>query len=636
MALSMDQRVDDPALPRRRRPELSVLPESARLAMPDQVLWPQRDAKEAHSVRLARAALFALTVAGTGAFAHLLYRVLSVAEPTALQLVFWLLSTICFSWIMIGSASALIGFVSLLVQPSSPGETKPLSRAGRFRTALLFPVYREQPQAVAAAIETIARDLEAAAAAGRFDIFVLSDTQDAGERLSELSLYAELRRRLAGTTEVYVRWRTPNIGKKAGNIRHWIELFGGAYRYFICFDADSVMSATCVLRLVDEMEKDPKAGLIQTVPRLVGGRTTFARLQQFAANYYGPVVAAGIAAWHGRSGNYWGHNAIVRTDAFAKAAGLPLLPGNPPLGGHVLSHDFVEAALLRRAGWHVRLVPGLAGSWEGCPPALGDVIVRDRRWAQGNLQHLRLIGAPGLRILSRLHLGLGALAYISAPIWALTLMIGVLLSLQGKYVAPAYFGSGMSLFPNWPVFDAQKALTLFIATVAVVHLPKLLGAIWALRSAADRARQGGAARVIGGTLIESVCATLVAPILMVTQSSAVMAILAGRDAGWGAQRRSDVGATFAATLRQHRWHFAWGLLTAAVSIMISFAVFAWMSPIIAGLLLAAPLAQATAHEAPGWLATLLATPEDREPGPVLSQFDLKRREWTEIAHAMNL
>ena len=384
------------------------------------------------------------------------------------------------------------------------------------------------------------------------------------------------------------------------------------------------------------MEEDPRTGLIQTVPRLVGGVTTFARLQQFAANVYGPVLAAGLAAWHGRNGNYWGHNAIVRTAAFAQAAGLPHLPGGPPLGGHILSHDFVEAALLRRAGWYVRLLPRLGGSWEGCPPALGDLIVRDRRWAQGNLQHLRLLGGRGLTFVSRLHLLLGAVSYISAPVWALTLVIGMLLAVQGKYTAPSYFGSDMSLFPKWPVFDAKKALALFIATVLVVHLPKLLGAAWALRTAQERARHGGAARVLAGMLLESICATLVAPVLMVTQTAAVLAILAGRDAGWGAQRRTGAGAAFRDVLRQHRWHLAWGLLTLSVCITISTAVLAWMSPIILGLVLAAPFAMVTAHAAPRWVSALLATREERAPDALLERLAAKRAEWRAVALGMRV
>lgn len=262
--------------------------------------------------------------------------------------------------------------------------------------------------------------------------------------------------------------------------------------------------------------------------------------------------------------------------------------------------------------------------------------MRDRRWAQGNLQHLRLVSGRGLTLVSRLHLLLGAVAYISAPVWALTLLIGMLLAVQGKYVMPSYFGTDMSLFPKWPVFDAQKALMLFIATVAVVHLPKLLGVIWALRNREERRQHGGALHVIAGALFESICATLTAPILMVTQTAAVLAIVAGRDAGWGAQRRSGAHAPFTAFLRQHRWHLAWGILTLVVCMTISMAVLAWMSPIILGLVFAAPLAKATAHAAPRAIARLLATREEHAREPLLERLTAKREEWRRVAREMRV
>ena len=321
-----------------------------------------------------------------------------------------------------------------------------------------------------------------------------------------------------------------------------------------------------------------RQGLIQTVPRLVGGQTLFARLQQFAASTYGPLVAAGLAAWHGPGGNYWGHNAIIRTKAFASCAGLPPLPGRAPLGGQILSHDFVEAALLRRGGWEVYLVPSVGGSFEGCPPTLSDLIVRDRRWAQGNLQHMRLLTVPGLPLLSRIHLAMGALSYLASPVWALSLLVGVVLAVQAKYATPAYFGSEASLFPKWPVFDAQMALSLFFATVLVVHLPKLLGAVWAMRSSVERKRHGGVLNVIGGVTLESLLSTLIAPVLMVTQTAAVVGILTGRDAGWSAQRRVTARASAIEFLAQHRWHMAWGVLGAVICWSISSGVLAWMSP----------------------------------------------------------
>jgi membrane glycosyltransferase len=596
--------------------------------MPEQIFWPERHRRfsPARRVRIARLVLVVVWTLATGAFAFTLYRVLSVESPTVLQLVFWLLSTVCFAWVAIGSASALIGFLALLATRTTDTLELPLPEmVPRGRTALLFPVYREDARAVAATIDTMDREIAAAKAAELFDVFILSDTQDTAERLLEQRIYRHLRARTS--IRVYARWRTPNFGRKAGNICDWIKRFGAGYPYFVILDADSVMSAEALLRLASAMDAHPRAGLIQTVPRLVSGRSLFARLQQFAAGYYGPIVAAGLAAWHGPGGNYWGHNAIIRSKAFATSAGLPVLPGTPPLGGLILSHDFVEAALLRRAGWQVHMVPSLEGSYEGCPPTLSDLIVRDRRWAQGNLQHVRLLGVRGLPLLSRIHLGMGAFSYLASPIWALTLLVGVLLAVQAKYATPTYFGSEVSLFPKWPVFDAQRALTLFFATVLVVHLPKLLGAAWALRNRIEWRRNGGFLRVTSGVLLECILSTLIAPLLMVTQTRAVASILMGQDAGWRPQRRVAANAPLAEFAQQHRWHTVWGLAGAIACWTISPAVFAWMNPIIIGLLLAAPIARLTARPARNALAQLLATPEERHSPPLLANLDAVRIHW---------
>ncbi|HWB45240.1 MAG TPA: glucans biosynthesis glucosyltransferase MdoH [Hyphomicrobiaceae bacterium] len=612
----------------------SIIPEPSGCQMPEQALWRHRRPQSGTrtKVRLARLTVLVLWLVATAAFAWTLYRVLSVETPTTLQIIFLVLSTLCFAWVAAGAASALVGFAALVCARNIDTlELPPPRPQGCAQTALLFPVYREDAAGVAALVDTMCQDLAATGAGDRFDVFILSDTQDAPERLLEQRIYGELRSRHEGRLQIYIRWRTPNEGKKAGNIRDWIEHFGARYLYFIILDADSIMSASTLLSLVAGMEDNPRAGLIQTVPRLVGGQSLFARLQQFAAGYYGPVVAAGLAAWHGHGGNYWGHNAIIRTRAFAESAGLPKLPGKPPRGGHILSHDFVEAALLRRARWEVHLVPSVEGTYEGCPPTLGDLIARDRRWAQGNLQHLRLLGASGLPFLSRVHLGMGALAYLASPVWALTLLIGVTLAFQAKYATPSYFGSEGSLFPKWPVFDAKTALALFFATVFVVHLPKLLGSIWAVRNAKQRKRNGGVARVVAGVLVESVFSALIAPVLMVTQTSAVLSILFGRDAGWGAQRRVEADVALFQLMKQHRWHLVWGAGGALVCAAISSAVLAWMSPIIVGLLLAPLIAVFSAQRTRGIWTALLAIPEERYPSSFLASSIARRAAWPAMA-----
>ncbi len=456
----------------------ALLGPSAPLAMPQQDfgkkparLWPKQ-----RGAWIPRAALFFGAALMTAAFAHELYGVLSFVQVTPIQLLFLVLSTLSFGWIAVGTLSAAMGFLPLFAGEKAdnidiPTADGPLSQ----RTALLFPVYHEDPARIAGTIAAIAEELEAMGKASAFDVYVLSDTRGADVGAAEEAAYAELKRVLAGQVQLYYRRRAENTGRKAGNIKDWVERFGAAYEFFVILDGDSIMSGTTLVRLGRAMEATPSAGLIQTVPQLTGGVTLLQRLMQFASNIYGPAVSAGLAVWSRDQGNYWGHNAIIRTVAFAGSAGLPDLPGKAPFGGHIMSHDFVEAVLLERAGWRVHMAPTLDGSYEGMPPRLIDLIVRDRRWSQGNLQHLAIVGAPGISAMGRLHLGMGALAYIVSAIWAGSLLVGVVLALQGQQMLPSYFTDSKTLFPIWPVIDPGAAMRLFLATMAVVLLPKVLG-----------------------------------------------------------------------------------------------------------------------------------------------------------------
>ena len=351
-----------------------------------------------------------------------------------------------------------------------------------------------------------------------FDVFVLSDTRGDAEAEREADLYRALGEKIRAITPVYYRRRERNTARKSGNIADWIERFGAAYQSFIVLDGDSVISGATLVSLAAAIESNPKAGLIQTVPRLVGGETLLQRLQQFASNTYGPAVAAGLAFWHRDQGNYWGHNAIIRTAAFAAAAGLPDLSGRRPFGGHILSHDFVEAVLLQRAGYGVHMMPSLRGSYEGLPPNIIDVVARDRRWAQGNLQHLAIVSQPGLTPMGRLHLSMGAASYLISAVWAMSLVVGVILALQGQQMIPSYFRDAKTLFPIWPIIDPGAALRLFLATLIVVLLPKALGLLLTWKEARAQRNVFAAVRVTLGVLIETIYSMLIAPIFMVTQT----------------------------------------------------------------------------------------------------------------------
>jgi membrane glycosyltransferase len=387
-------------------------------------------------------------------------------------------------------------------------------------------------------------------------------------------------------------------------------------------DADSLMTGYSIASLAAAMEADPDAGIIQTLPLIINRNTLFARIQQFAARIYGPVIASGLAVWSGRDGNYWGHNAIIRTAAFAGHCGLPDLRGRPPFGGHVLSHDFVEAALIRRAGYAVYMLPVLGGSYEESPPSLIDVATRDRRWAQGNLQHSRIMGGAGFVLPTRQHFATGIMGYLASPFWMAQLLVGIVLVLQSTYIRPEYFTDEFRLFPAWPRFDSERALMLFGVTMAVLLMPKLFGLIIALLNSATRKACGGGLRLIASTLLEVLMSALIAPIMMVIQTGSVMQIIFGRDTGWNPQRRDDGSIPLRDIIRRHRSHVALGFVTLITGLLISPSLVAWMSPTIAGLILAIAISWASGQLFIGLAlkrAGLLLTPEEAAPPEIATR-----------------
>jgi membrane glycosyltransferase len=603
-------------------PALMNLPEQP-LAMPPQD-FAERVAITREQKRrgywVPRAAVFFGAALLTAAFAYELYGVLSVVQVTPIQFGFLVLSTISFGWIALGTLSCAMGFLPLFAgeKADSVRLAKSISTPAQ-KTALLFPVHHEDPASIAGTITAISEELEAIGQTKAFDVFILSDTRGAAAGEAEEAAYRELIERLKGSLNIYYRRRIEAGARKAGNIKDWVERFGGGYEQFIILDADSVMSGEALVKLALAMDADPNAGLIQTVPRIVGGSTLLQKLQQFACNIYGPSVAAGLAFWHRDQGNYWGHNAIIRTRAFATAAGLPDLPGEKPFGGHIMSHDFVEAVLLQRAGWGVHMVPSVAGSFEGVPPSLADLVVRDRRWAQGNLQHLKIVAQPGLTTMGRVHLAMGAFSYLVSAIWAFSLLVGIVLTLQGQQLIPSYFQDSKTLFPMWPVIDPGAAMRLFLATMAVVLLPKWLGLVLEIKRAYNASELFGTPRAIAGVIIETLFSMLLAPILMMTQTAAIAHILLGRDSGWKAQSRGGQAISLKDALRMHWMHSALGALVAFICWEASPGLLVWMSPVILGLILSGFVHWLTAQPAGPVFSALLSTDEEREPAPILQR-----------------
>ncbi|ATQ41199.1 glucans biosynthesis glucosyltransferase MdoH [Caulobacter mirabilis] len=519
------------------------------------------------------------------------------------------LFAILFAWTAFGFLSACLGWRLAWRTParSGRGEPQPILFS---RTAVLMPIYNEDPGRILAAAQALYEDLAALGVAELYDLYLLSDTRDERIAGDEAAGVIRLRARLPGDFRLYYRRRERNIDRKAGNIADWVRRHGGDYPFMLVLDADSLMTGDTIVRLTAAMEADPKLGLLQTSPEIVGAETLFGRLQQFATRAYGRMLAVGQNAWSGDEGNFWGHNAIIRTRAFAESAGLPHLPGRKPFGGHIMSHDFVEAALLRRAGWAVRMATDLHGSYEEAPPTLLDMAIRDRRWCQGNLQHAGVVGAAGLHWVSRLHLMRGILSYLASPLWLLLLCAGA--GLWAAEASPTTMAGRTGPLAAW----------LFGLTMALLVIPKLLAASLILRDAAARRGFGGGLRVCLGVAVEMAVSTLIAPVTMLMQSAAVLDVLSGRDSGWGVQQRDAGRLSRREAWRTHRAHVLLGLVGAGLALALDPAVFWWTSPVHVGLVLSAPLSALLARVEAGGLAArlgLLATPEERLPPRVVAR-----------------
>jgi membrane glycosyltransferase len=591
------------------------MPTEAPLQMPPQDLLyrPARRMRESTSAAVLYAR-FILIVTTTGVSTYGIYQMLQVvrfASMTLLQGLMIFFFAVSLVWIAFAAGSVLAG-ASKRRDPMPPA---PAAAHDDALTALVMPIYNEDPIRTTAALQAMAEALADIAANHRFEIVVLSDSTNADSWIRETAAIDLLRRSLGSVMPVWYRRRWRNIARKSGNVEDFVTRWGGRYGFMIVLDADSLIDAPTLLRLVRVMQAEPTLGILQTAPQLIGARTFFGRLQQFAACVYGPVITHGLAAWSGDCGNYWGHNAIIRIAAFAQNCGLPVLEGRKPFGGHILSHDFVEAALMRRGGWKVRMATDCGGSWEESPPSLIDVAIRDRRWAQGNLQHMKILGTAGLSFISRLHLGIGIMSYLSSPLWLLMLGIGFALAVQSHLIRPEYFNHDFQLFPTWPRFDVELMMTLFWFSMCVLLIPKVLGLIRALLSRPIRRGCGGVIGVMASFLLETILSALYAPILMLVQSRHVFEVFMGRDSGWKPQRRDGGETTWSDAWYFHQRHLLLSCMTAVILYFLSPSLLAWVSPALLGLILSVPLSRMSGSESLGVALSrvaLLRTPEEFE------------------------
>ena len=507
-------------------------------------------------------------------------------DPASVVLL-WI-SLICFSvtfgCVALTAVSALVGSVAGQDRSFAKPET-PL----KGKTVLLMPVFNENATAFCASLLAMAQDLQELGETEHFEIFILSDSDRLDYLSKEVTAVKLLIEKLSGTMPVWYRRRKKNAGRKAGNIRDFITQWGKRYDYMIVLDADSLIQGETLTTLAQEMDADSDLGILQTLPRLIGGQTVYSRLQQFANSVYGSVFAKGLNAWQGDDGNYWGHNAIIRVKAFAESAGLPVLSGSPPFGGEIRSHDFVEAALMNRIGWKVRMLTDPKGSWETCPPTLLDAASRDRRWAQGNVQHLAVLRVDGLSWSSRLHMVLGFMNYLTSSLWLTTILIGLIISpwVLAQNSGETVF-SGDGLLPVSQIFGSTRMLVIFCVTIGLLMLPKLLGLIAGMRKHHFRPVRDRLLMLISA-LVEQAFSILYSPIIMFLHTRYLWEIFCGKDSGWPTQERCGRPVAALALLQCHSSQTIAGILMTAYLAFLASPLTYWILPVTIGLMLSMPL-----------------------------------------------
>lgn len=575
-----------------------------------------------------RLILLILMFGQTALATYFMSAVLPYHGTRPMEMVTLALFAILFCWVSAGFWTAMAGFLVLLrggdrymISASATGALADLPVDAAARTAIVMPICNEDVARVFAGLRATYESVQRSGELEHFDFFVLSDSSQPDLCVAELNAWHRLCHDVGGFGgfgRIFYRRRLRRVKRKSGNIDNFCRRWGSNYRYMIVLDADSVMSGDCLGKLVRLMEANPGAGIIQTAPRASGRDTLYARIQQFSTRVYGPLFTAGLHYWQLGESHYWGHNAIIRMAPFIRHCALAPLPGRGSLAGDILSHDFVEAALMRRAGWAVWIAYDLDGSYEEMPPNLLDELKRDRRWCHGNLMNFRLFTAHGMHPVHRAVFATGVMAYLSAPLWFLFLALSTGMLASHTLTVPQYFVQPFQLFPIWPEWHPEKALALFSATATLLFLPKILSVFLIYVQGARG--YGGGLRVTLSMLIELVFSALLAPVRMLFHTRFVSAAFLGWAIRWKSPPRDDAETSWGEALRKHGGHTLLGLLWGGGVFWLNPSFLWWLLPIVGALVLSIPLSVFSSRVSLGRRLRrlrLFLIPEEMEPPPEL-------------------
>ncbi|MBW0146463.1 glucans biosynthesis glucosyltransferase MdoH [Marinobacter arenosus] len=584
-------------------------------------------------VALFRRSLMIFLVIGQTALAtYYLLWILPYHGGTLVEKVLIFLFAVLYVWIAIGFWIAVWGFLirsfggdrHSLVRRHTQEELDAVPLA---KTAILLPIYHEPVDWTLKGLRAVYEDLASQGDLDQFEFYILSDSRSPDVWLEEQAAWYDLVTELGAEGRIFYRRRPVNLNFKSGNVADFLRRWGRRHKYMVTLDADSLLSGKTLRRMVQIMELQPQVGILQTNPNVINGKSLFARVQQFANRSYSPLFATGLAAVQMGDAAFWGHNAILRVQPFMKYCGLRKLSGRGLFGGPIMSHDFVEAAYMGRAGYEVWLEPELGGSFEESPPTLGDELARDNRWTKGNLQHLWvLLTEPGLRFAHRMAFLNGIMAYAASPLWLLFL-ITVTISAAQMTLAPIdYFPEGyQGLFPLWPEWRPEWALGLALSTLLLLFFPKFLAILDAVVQRTG-ASFGGYGKLFKSVLLEILVSVLLAPVRMLAHSRFVLAALFNVSLKWAGQNRTEemtwrdgFWTQLPAMLVGSSWAlFAWNLDTL---------FFFWSLPVAVPLILSAPTSVLLSRQSLGvglLGRRLLMIPEESQPPPVL-KLALKHR-----------
>lgn len=530
-----------------------------------------------------------------------------------------------FGWLSFNFWTVIFGFVMALYKKDDalplPGQSQPIDQETRI--ALIMPVYNEEMARIYSSLRATYESLKETGQLERFDFYILSDSVQNDYVLMEETAWSELCRDVNGFGRIFYRRRKVRTHKKSGNVADFCRRWGSQYKYMIIFDADSLMEGDLLVRMANVMEAREDIGILQTAPVAMNQTSLVSRLQQFASHVYGPLFFSGLRFWQLDESGFWGHNAIVRMSPFMKYCALPKLSGGPPFGGEILSHDFIEAALMRRAGWGVWLAYELEGSYEELPPNLLDELERDRRWCQGNIQHLRLIFMKGIAFGHRILFLNGNLFYFSSFLWFLMLVLMTVLAVTNFFHTDVYFSAERSLFPQWPRQHRELSGLLLMVTAAFLLVPKILSVILIALTPGKAAGFGGVVRLSLSVLAETFFSTLLAPLRMIFHTWYVALNLIGQKLVWGSQFRRSRRTSFVEATRAYWAGTAGALIWGGVAFAVNKTLFWWVSVIVIPLLLAVPISVFSSYPSVGLFFRrrgIFLTPVESAPSNVLRRF----------------